>query len=105
MTMVTTRSETRPPGAPEISPDREPRGADPRAAQAPHAVGSGHPAAPGAALWGVRTGRPPPRLLWSVAVVLLLAAVAVTATLGRSAWQQQRDADSRAAALAAGRQI
>ena len=37
--------------------------------------------------------------------MLLLAAVAVTATLGRSVWQQQRDADNRAAALAAGRQI
>jgi Mce-associated membrane protein len=103
MTMVTTRSETERPQrsqrSPETSADREPH--DPTDT----AVGSGHPDAPRAGLRGVRTWRPTPRLLWTVTAVLLLAAVAVTATLGRSAWQQQRDADSRAAALAAGRQI
>jgi Mce-associated membrane protein len=106
MTMVTTRSETeRPSRSPETSADREPR--EPRETHEPTdaAVGSGHPDAPRAGLRGVRTWRPSPRLLWTAAAVLLLAAVAVTATVGRSAWQQQRDVDSRAAALAAGRQI
>ncbi|KRF40331.1 hypothetical protein [Terrabacter sp. Soil810] len=106
MTMVTTRSETeRPSRSPETSADREPR--EPRETHDPTdaAVGSGHPDAPRAGLRGVRTWRPTPRLLWTVTAVLLLVAVAVTATLGRSAWQQQREADSRAAALAAGRQI
>jgi len=106
MTMVTTRSEAQPLGSPESSPDREPPGGDLLAADTPHAEGSGHRDAPRADLWGVRTWRPPAsRLVWSLAVLLLLAAVAVTATLGRSAWQQQRDADNRSAALAAGRQI
>ncbi|KRF48673.1 hypothetical protein ASH01_03035 [Terrabacter sp. Soil811] len=112
MTMVTTRSETeRPPRSqrsPESSTDREPDELDER--HEPHdptdaAVGSGPPDAPRAGLRGVRTWRPTPRLLWIVTAVLLLAAVAVAATLGRTAWQQQRDADNRAAALAAGRQI
>ncbi len=112
MTMVTTRSETeRPPRSqrsPESSTDREPDELDER--HEPHdpaeaAVGSGPPDAPRAGLRGVRTWRPTPRLLWIVTAVLLLAAVAVTATLGRTAWQQQREADNRAAALAAGRQI
>ena len=112
MTMVTTRSETeRPPRSqrsPESSTDREPDELDER--HEPHdpaeaAVGSGPPDAPRAGLRGVRTWRPTPRLLWIVTAVLLLAAVAVTATLGRTAWQQQREADHRAAALAAGRQI
>ena len=112
MTMVTTRSETeRPPRSqrsPESSTDREPHGLHER--HEPHdptdaAVGSGPPDAPRAGLRGVRTWRPTSRLLWTVTAVLLLAAVAVTATLGRSSWQQQRVADNRAAALAAGRQI
>jgi Mce-associated membrane protein len=112
MTMVTTRSETeRPPRSqrsPESSTDREPDELDER--HEPHdpaeaAVGSGPPDAPRAGLRGVRTWRPTPRLLWIVTAVLLLAAVAVTATLGRTAWQQRREADNRAAALAAGRQI
>ncbi|MGO4662409.1 hypothetical protein AB4Z14_11100 [Terrabacter sp. 2TAF16] len=112
MTMVTTRSETerspRSQRSPESSTDREPDELDER--HEPHdpaeaAVGSGPPDAPRAGLRGVRTWRPTPRLLWIVTAVLLLAAVAVTATLGRTAWQQQREADNRAAALAAGRQI
>jgi Mce-associated membrane protein len=53
----------------------------------------------------VRTWRPTPRLLWGITAVLLLAAVAVAATLGRTAWQQQREVDNGAAALAAGKQI
>ena len=112
MTMVTTRSETeRPPRSqrsPESSTDREPDELDER--HEPHdptdaAVGSGPPDAPRAGLRGVRTWRPTPRVLWGLTAVLLLAALAVTATLGRSAWQQQRAADDGAAALAAGRQI
>ena len=108
MTMVTTHvgdraaavaRELRRPRA-ESAPPR-PRGRDGRDGPA----GSGRPDVPRAALRGVRTWRPTPRLLWILAAVLLLAAVAVTATLGRSVWQQQRDADNRAAALAAGRQI
>jgi Mce-associated membrane protein len=109
MTMVTTRSDTershRSQRSTESRRDREPR--EPHEAHVPTdaAAGSGPPDAPRAGLRGVRTWRPAPRLLWALTAVLLLAAVAVTATLGRSAWQQQRDADSRAAALAAGRQI
>ena len=61
----------------------------------PDAAGLGHADAPRAGLRGVRTWRPSPRLLWTVTAVLLLAAVAVTATLGRSAWQAQRAARSR----------
>lgn len=101
MTMVTTHPESgRLPSSSESSPDREPRDADTAAASA---AGPQH--APRAGLRGVRTWRPTPRLLWGLTVVLLLAAVAVTATLGRSVWQQQREADAGAAALAAGRQI
>src|SRR3954466_16025462 len=105
MTMVTTRSETQPLGSPEPPPDREPPGTDLLPPEGPLGEGSGHPDAPRADLWGVRTWRPTARLLWSLALVLLLSAAAVTATLGRSAWQQQRDAVNRAEALAAGRQI
>ena len=64
-----------------------------------------HDDAPRAGFRGVRTWRPTPRLLWALTAVLLLAAVAVAATLGRSAWQAQRVADARDTALAAGRQI
>ena len=106
MTMVTTRSEAeRPSRSPEPSAHQDPH-ADSHGVDAADAVeGSGPRDAPRAGLRGVRTWRPAPRLLWTLTAVLLLAAVAVTATLGRSAWQQQRDAGDRAAALAAGRQI
>jgi Mce-associated membrane protein len=100
MTMVNTQPETERSQPPESSPDREPNfernrsdAATPDATDATDTAGT-------AGTW-----RPTPRLLWILSAVLLLAAVAVTATLGRSAWQQQRDADNRAAALAAGRQI
>ncbi len=100
MTMVTIPPETeRPTRSPESSADREPRDLDASDA------GPGHLDAPRAGLRGVRTWRPTSRVLWTVAALLLLAAVAVSATLGRTVWQQQRDADNRAAALAAGRQI
>jgi Mce-associated membrane protein len=106
MTMVTTRSETERPQrsrrSPESSADREPR--EPRDLT-DAAAGAGHPDAPRAGLRGARTWRPTRRLLWTLTALLLLAAAAVTATWGRAAWQQQRDADDRAAALAAGRQI
>lgn len=52
---------------------------------------------------GVR--RPSPRLLWAGAAALLLVVAGVGLTLGRATWQDQRAADDRAAALAAGRQI
>ena len=97
MTMVNTHPETERSQPPESSSDREPNRSD--------ATGPNMTDAPPAGLRGGRTWRPTPRLLWILAAVLLLAAVAVTATLGRSVWQQQRDADNRAAALAAGRQI
>lgn len=93
MTMVTTRSDAEHTTRPHDAAD-EPDGET----QAPDAPDTA--AAPAARTW-----RPTPRLLWSLAAVLLVAAVAVTATLGRSAWEAQRTADDRAAALAAGRQI
>ncbi|WP_242652946.1 hypothetical protein [Intrasporangium flavum] len=52
-----------------------------------------------------RTWRPTPRVLWALAAVLALAAVAVAGTLGRAAWQARQADESRSAALAAGRQI
>lgn len=46
-----------------------------------------------------------PRGLWAVAALLLLAAVAVAATLGRGAWRANQLTQARAEALAAGRQL
>lgn len=46
-----------------------------------------------------------PRTLWLLAAALLLAAVAVTATLGRTAWAERQSAERGAEALAAGRQL
>ncbi len=60
---------------------------------------------PRAGLRGVRTWRPTPRLLWVVAAVLAVAAIAVAATLGRAAWERDRSAAARSEALAAGRQL
>ena len=106
-TRSTSRSETEPPNR---SP--HPDGVDSDATHPIDTSGenaateaAGTDDAPRAGLRGVRTWRPTPRLLWTVTAVLLLAAVAVTATLGRSAWQAQRSADARDTALAAGRQI
>ena len=45
------------------------------------------------------------RLLWGLASLLVLAAVAAGATVGRTAWLAHRASDARSAALAAGRQI
>jgi Mce-associated membrane protein len=105
MTMVTTRSETeRPPRSPDPADDGAPRAAGDPAAPTPDAP-LGSPDAPRADLRGARTWRPGPRLLWTLTALLLLAAATVTATLGRATWQQQRTADSQAAALATGRQI
>jgi Mce-associated membrane protein len=101
MTMVTTRSDTgHASRSPASTADRGSRDAD-----TADVVGSGPHDAPRAGLRGARTWRPTPRLLWGLTAVLLLAALAVTATLGRPVWQQQRAADNGAAALAAGRQI
>jgi Mce-associated membrane protein len=112
MTMVNAHPETERPQPPDRSSDREPdrssdREPDRSSDREPDRVPDHSDAmdASRAELGGGRTWRPTPRLLWILAAVLLLAAVAVTATLGRSAWQQRRDADNRAAALAAGRQI
>jgi len=101
MTMVNTHPETERSQPPESSPDREPN------FEPNHEPNRSDAAAPDATdpAGTAGTWRPTPRLLWILSAVLLLAAVAVTATLGRSVWQQQRDADNRAAALAAGRQI
>ncbi|MER7071714.1 hypothetical protein [Terrabacter sp. NPDC000476] len=92
MTMLTTRPD---PATPDpLDPDPlEPDDLEP----GPTAGGAGAPSA--------RTWRPAARVLWALAVVLLVAAATVAGTLGRSAWQQQRLADDRAAALAAGRAI
>lgn len=101
MTMAPTRSTSQAGSEPpNRSPHPEDTAADERDASAP-----GRDDAPRAGLRGVRTWRPTPRLLWTVTAVLLLAAVAVSATLGRSAWRAQRTADARDTALAAGRQI
>ncbi|MFC7598195.1 hypothetical protein ACFQU3_22985 [Terrabacter sp. GCM10028922] len=105
MTMVTTRSEAeRPPQSPDPTDDGAARAATGPAGAPPDATPSPSDA-PRADVRGARTWRPRPRLLWTLTALFLLAAVAVTASLGRATWQQQRAADSRAAALAAGRQI
>lgn len=104
MTMVTTRSDTGQLQSPELTDGRAARAAT----EPPHttpAAPPGRPDAPRADLRGARTWRPRPRLLWTLTALFLLAAVGVTATLGRATWQQQREADDNAAALAAGRQI
>ena len=71
----------------------------------PDATASEQPDADGSQARRLRTWRPTPRVLWALAAVLVLAAVAVAATLGRSAWQARQADESRAAALAAGKQI
>jgi Mce-associated membrane protein len=53
----------------------------------------------------VRTRPPARRVLWAVTIALLVAAIAVGATLGRARWDQDRAAADAAAALAAGRQF
>jgi Mce-associated membrane protein len=52
-----------------------------------------------------RQWRPSARLLWTLAAILLVATVAVAATLGRAAWQARAQATNEAEALAAGRQL
>lgn len=106
MTMAPTRSHTERPPRTAETPD-DPALSAPDAAEAPEAAPdrAGPTDTPRAGFRGVRTWRPSGRLLWILATLLVLAAVAVTATAGRAAWQQQRDEDARAAALAAGRQI
>jgi len=100
MTMATTRQETERRESPEPTDDR----ATPLPGHAP-AEASGPFDVPRAGPRGARTWRLTARPLWALTALLLVASVAVTATLGRSAWLQQRQADDRAAALAAGRQI
>lgn len=46
-----------------------------------------------------------PRTLWLLAATLVLATIAVGATLGRAAWGQREADGQRAEALAAGRQL
>ena len=105
MTMVTTRSDAGRPQPPEPTDDGTAvRAATQPPPRTPDAT-PGRPDAPRADLRGARTWRPRPHLLWALTALFLLAAVAVTATLGRATWQQQRQADDNAAALAAGRQI
>jgi len=67
--------------------------------------GTSTPQQPRAGLWGARTWPPPRRVLWGLALSLLLAAVAVAATVGRAGWERDRAAAARAEALAAGRQL
>ena len=102
MTMVSPRPETeRPPGSPRPTGDR----AAPDACGPARVEPPGPPDASRAGLRGARTWRRRPRPLWALAALLLLAAVAVAATMGRDTLQQQHAAERRAAALAAGRQI
>lgn len=104
MTMAPTRSDSeRTSRTSETSDDPELTGPD--AADVAPDDGSGTTDTPRAGLRGVRTWRPGTRLLWALAALVLVAAAVVGATAGRAAWQQQRDADARGAALAAGRQI
>ncbi|NUR15294.1 MAG: hypothetical protein HOQ13_03170 [Dermatophilaceae bacterium] len=107
MTMAPTRStspaETEPPNRSAHPDDGRADAGDTGGTH--DGAAPGHEDAPRAGLRGARTWRPTPRLLWALTAVLLLAAIAVTATLGRSAWQAQRVADARDTALAAGRQI
>ncbi|GAA2033204.1 hypothetical protein GCM10009740_24450 [Terrabacter terrae] len=105
MTMAPTRSDTeRPPRTRETSDDAD-LTADSDVRDRAQEAGAVTSDTPRAGLRGVRTWRPSTRLLWVLAALLAFAAVAVAATVGRSAWQQQRDEDAGAAALAAGRQI
>ncbi len=94
MTMVTTR----PRGHPR--PGRDPATSGP---------GSGTRAAlrhtARYAVASLRGRRPSARILWAMTAVLALAVVGLVLTLGRATWQDQRAAEERAAALAAGRQI
>lgn len=54
---------------------------------------------------GAGSWRPTPRSLWTLAVLLLVAAAVVIGTLGRAAWQRDQVGSARAEALAAGRQL
>ena len=54
---------------------------------------------------GARLWRPSATALWWLAAVLLVAAVAVGATLGRAAWDARAEAANEAEALAAGKQL
>ena len=114
MTTVTHHTSGRRDAAPD-----DPRGDVPGATDAPAASGVTAGATAGAAqpreeqrdapeqdgARPARTWRPTPRVLWALAVVLAVAALVVAATLGRAAWQARQADESRAAALAAGRQI
>ena len=94
MTMVTNRPKGHLREVREAAPDASGSAAQP----APrHTSRYAFPAA--------RVRRPSPRLLWAGAAALLLVVAGVGLTLGRATWQDQRAADDRAAALAAGRQI
>lgn len=52
-----------------------------------------------------RTARITPRGLWALAALVLVAALAVGATLGRQAWTAHQDQQARAEAVAAAKQL
>ena len=52
-----------------------------------------------------RTARITPRGLWALAALVLVAALAVGATLGRQAWVAHQDQQARAEAVAAAKQL
>jgi Mce-associated membrane protein len=52
-----------------------------------------------------RTARITPRGLWALAALVLVAALAVGATLGRQAWAAHQDQQARAEAVAAAKQL
>jgi Mce-associated membrane protein len=52
-----------------------------------------------------RTARITPRGLWALAAVVLVAGLAVGATLGRQAWAAHQDQQARAEAVAAAKQL
>ncbi|GAB3048111.1 hypothetical protein GCM10027053_02710 [Intrasporangium mesophilum] len=101
MTMVTSR----PKG--HVRPVRDPAAeATGPAAEAPGpATQPAHRHTARYAVPSLRGRRPSARVLWATTAVLVLAVVGVALTLGRATWTDQRAADDRAAALAAGRQI
>ena len=105
MTMVTTHPETERPQSPESSADREPN-APPRPSRTRRTPRrSGHPDAPRAASGESARGAPLRACCGSWPPCSCSLPSRSRRPSGRSVWQQQRDADNRAAALAAGRQI
>lgn len=71
----------------------------------PPTLPTGQPAPRPAIGLGAGRGAFTPRLAWALAATVLLAAVAVGATLGRDWWSARQVAGANAGALAAGRQL